>query len=174
MNSYRYAAYGSNLHPLRLQERVSSAVLLGTGCLQDHTLKFHKRSSNDGSGKCNVSAGGPGVLIAVYELAEADRPVLDRIEGTGYGYDSREIELDGFGPCSIYVATPDVIDETACPFDWYRAYVLHGARFHEFPADYITPLENLHAIQDTDAERAAAEWAQIEKMRMWRNNRRFA
>lgn len=166
MNSYRYAAYGSNLHPLRLQSRVDSAVLLGTGHLPDHSLKFHKRSSTDGSGKCNVSAGGPGVLVAVYELAERDRPVLDKIEGTGNGYDSHEIEIDGFGTCSMYIATADAIDEAVHPFDWYRAYVLHGAQYHGFAADYVARLEKQHIVQDTDSDRAAPEWAQIEKIRL--------
>lgn len=166
MSFYRYAAYGSNLHPLRLQARVPSAELLGVGYLPNYSLKFHKRSENDGSGKCNISTGRSGVHVAVYALANSDRPVLDTIEGTGHGYENREIEIDGFGNCSIYVATPDVIDETVHPFDWYRAYVLHGAQFHRFPANYTSHLESLRAIPDDDATRSALEWSQVEKIRL--------
>lgn len=165
MSLYRYAAYGSNLHPLRLQARVPSAELLGVGYLPDYSLTFHKRSAKDGSGKCNVSAGSSGVHVAVYALANSDRSVLDAIEGTGHGYENREIEIDGFGNCSIYIATPDAIDETVHPFDWYHAYVLHGAQFHDFPAHYISPLESLHAVPDDDVSRSALEWSQVEKIR---------
>ena len=35
-----YAAYGSNLHPVRLRERVPSAELLGTGVLEGRELRF--------------------------------------------------------------------------------------------------------------------------------------
>ena len=44
-----YAAYGSNLHPGRLQKRVDSARLEGTAFVADLSLTFDKRGV-DGSG----------------------------------------------------------------------------------------------------------------------------
>ena len=81
----RYAAYGSNLHPLRLNNRISSAQLLATRFLPDWSLCFNKRSK-DQSAKCSILAGGDGVYFAIYEISHQDKLVLDTIEGVGTGY----------------------------------------------------------------------------------------
>jgi hypothetical protein len=52
-----YFAYGSNLHPVRLIERVPSANLVGVIGLSKHRLAFQKRSK-DGSSKCNLFQTG--------------------------------------------------------------------------------------------------------------------
>ena len=75
-----YAAYGSNLHPRRLRERIRSATLRGTSFLHKYTLQFHKRGQ-DRSAKCGFSDCGQGMHVAVYEVDDADRKVLDVIEG---------------------------------------------------------------------------------------------
>lgn len=51
MTTVHYLAYGSNLHPLRLTARVSSARPLGTVPMPGYKIAFHKRSI-DHSGKC--------------------------------------------------------------------------------------------------------------------------
>jgi len=48
-----YLAYGCNLHPVRLQKRVPSAVFTGMVELHGRILSFSKRSV-DGSGKCTI------------------------------------------------------------------------------------------------------------------------
>jgi len=53
MSTLYYFAYGSNLHPLRLQARLSSAQLIGTTILPGYALKFHKLG-HCLSGKCNI------------------------------------------------------------------------------------------------------------------------
>lgn len=161
---YQYAAYGSNLHPDRLRKRVSSASLIGTGLLPGYSLRFHKRGYKDGSGKCNIVTGGSGVHIAIFELAESDRSRLDQCEGVGYGYDHHTIEVDRFGTCSTYIAAEKFIDDTLTPMDWYKAYVLRGARFHGFPIEYISVLESQTAIADPDQNRARREWQLLEKL----------
>ncbi|MDH3909632.1 MAG: gamma-glutamylcyclotransferase, partial [Gammaproteobacteria bacterium] len=62
-----YAAYGSNLHPRRLRERIKSATLRGTSFLHKYTLQFHKRGQ-DRSAKCGFSDCGQGMHVAVYEV----------------------------------------------------------------------------------------------------------
>jgi gamma-glutamylcyclotransferase len=52
-----YLAYGSNLHPLRLMQRVSSAKVEDVIELPGRQGNFHKRSP-DGSGKCNLTDEG--------------------------------------------------------------------------------------------------------------------
>ena len=164
MRSYRYAAYGSNLHPDRLRQRVPSASLVGTGLLPGYSLKFHKLSKKDGSGKCNIIAGESRVYVAIFELAETDRSKLDKIEGLGYGYDHHKIPVDQYGACSTYIAAANAIDDSLAPTDWYREYVLRGARFHRFPLNYISILESQSTVVDADQDRVQREWMLVEKL----------
>jgi len=83
-----YFAYGSNLHPMRLMERVPSAELIGVATHPSHRLTFHKKS-NDGSSKCNMyNSGSETDLIygAIYKLKPEHKDELDRFEGKGCGY----------------------------------------------------------------------------------------
>lgn len=164
MSSYLYAAYGSNLHPLRLQQRIAAARLVGTAQLADHTLHFGKRSFHDGSGKCSILPGGPGVSVAVFELPVSGRETLDRIEGLEHGYERQMIELEEFGACETYVASAAAVDEVLRPLDWYKQLVVLGARFHRFADDYIAALEAVQADTDTDAARAATAQQLIRQM----------
>ena len=109
-----YAAYGSNLHPLRLQARTPTARLIGTGYLPDWSLRFHKRSL-DTSGKCSIKKGSSGVYVAVYTMTAADKQLLDRIEGVGQGYANTTIQVPGIGECSTYVAEDTHIDRSLAP-----------------------------------------------------------
>jgi gamma-glutamylcyclotransferase len=91
----RYFAYGSNLHPLRLIERVPSESWVGVIELTKHRLMFHKHST-DGSSKCNlVPTGSEADLIygAIYEIDPAQKPDLDRVEGKGRGYLDHQLSL---------------------------------------------------------------------------------
>lgn len=158
MNLYRYAAYGSNLHPGRLKLRVPSARLIGKSLVPDYSLKFHKISDKDGSAKCNIVVGGAGVYVAVFEIDEIERRTLDQIEGVGSGYEHLNLQLEGFGVCSTYVAASTCIDDSLCPMDWYKEYVVRGAQYNVFPSDYVSILEQIKAVPDTNAERARREW----------------
>ena len=162
MSSYRYAAYGSNLHPERLQKRVPSATLLGTGFLPDYCLKFHKLSDVDGTGKCNIVVGGPGVYLAIYNIATSERAQLDRIEGPGYEH--QEIHVNDFGVCSTYIASSHSIVDSLQPADWYREYVVKGARFHAFPRQYLLSLESQSSIKDPDIDRSCREWQLVDEL----------
>ena len=69
-NILYYLAYGSNLHPVRLSERVPSAELLGVVELREYRLVFQKRGW-DGSSKCTLvrtgetSVGAYGAMYAI-------------------------------------------------------------------------------------------------------------
>lgn len=150
----KYAAYGSNLHPFRLRERTGEAALLGTAAADGLALRFHKRGSVDGSGKCNIiEARDSHVYVAIFEISRAGVDVLDIAEGVGAGYERSWIELDGFGRCLTYRAQESHIDESLTPFDWYKDLVLAGCRYHGFPAAYIEAIETAAALPDPDSER---------------------
>ena len=160
----RYAAYGSNLHPLRLLDRLPSARLLGTGHLQDWSLRFHKRST-DASGKCSIFAGNEGVHFAIFDISEDDKLALDRIEGVGSGYAATTLNIPSFGDCATYVAEPAYVDETLRPYDWYRDFVLEGANYHGFPDEYVARIASVSAVRDPDADRSASQLALLERIR---------
>lgn len=159
-----YFAYGSNLHPLRLRsaDRAPSARLVGVGRLRGFTLRFHKRSFVDGTGKANIVEAGSLDLVwgALYRLGEDDQRRLDRTEGLGVGYDRRAVDVEvGAGPAAgrrracAYVARPDAVDDALRPLCWYRDLVLAGAEFHRFPANVLERLRRLEVLRDADGER---------------------
>ncbi len=159
-----YAAYGSNLHPQRLRERIHSATLRGTGFLRRYTLQFHKRGQDD-SAKCGISECGHGLHVAVYEVNDADRRVLDGIEGVGKGYEVDEVRVPGFGRCFTYVASRTHIDDLLQPFDWYRELVLLGCLRHAFPAPYCERIAALPVIEDPDPARREQNWGTVERLK---------
>lgn len=85
MASLYYLAYGSNLHPLRIVQRVPSAKPVDLIELPGKSVYFHKRGT-DRSGKCNITDGGSDAAYAVlYEFSADERAALDAAEGLGKG-----------------------------------------------------------------------------------------
>ena len=160
----RYAAYGSNLHPLRLGKRLSSARLITTALLPGWSLHFHKRG-DDKSAKCNILAGGSGVHCAVFEISIQDKLVLDRIEGVGFGYSEIMLSIPAVGDCASYVAKESHIDDSLLPYDWYHELVLVGAHTHRFPDDYLKRIKSRQALPDPDPNRRTEEWKTVEMIK---------
>ena len=152
-------AYGSNMRSSRLQARTPSATPLGIGHLTGHALRWHKVGS-DGSGKCDVEhtgLAGDRVWGVVYELHHAEKPTLDKVEGLGFGYTEKCANIimgDAAIEAWFYVAT--ATDTSLTPYDWYKAFVVEGAREHGLPRDYIAALEAIVCMPDDDPARAEA------------------
>ena len=163
MNNVRYAAYGSNLHPVRLTERLSSAQLVGPAFVPGRTLEFHKRSI-DGSAKCTIVEGGEGVHVAVYDISIDDKHRLDEIEGVGRGYSDETIDVPGFGLCATYVAEPTHVVTDLGPYRWYQALVVQGCRFHGFPASYIARIAGVASVEDPDDARRVTNDALVARL----------
>lgn len=152
----KYFAYGSNLLPGRLLARTPSASLLSTAVLSEHQLCFHKRGG-DQSGKCDAFyTGDPThrVYGAIYEISPSERRILDQIEGAGYRtvdqvVSTAEGEVEAF----LYQAMDSWVDKSLLPFDWYREFVLQGARFHGFERAYVNTIETVSFTSDPDPVR---------------------
>lgn len=158
MASLYYLAYGSNLHPLRLMERVPSARVVDVTELRGKTVTFHKRSI-DRSGKCNLTDRNTYCSYGVlYEFSADERSALDVAEGLGKGYREALLQFtcrgQNYTPF-IYLAESQFIDPTLKPYHWYRDMVIAGARHHRFPASYLARLEAVDSIPDPDPNRAA-------------------
>lgn len=155
-----YFAYGSNLLHQRLRARTPSAVVVATAWLPGHVLRFHKIGT-DGSGKCDARyTGRPSDLVrgVVYRLTDEDRAVLDRIEGVGTGYEVKAIWVEtasGRRSAFTYVVQEPYIDPEIEPFEWYKGFVVAGARQNGLPAAYIEAIERVTAQPDPDEKRAA-------------------
>lgn len=151
-------AYGSNMRSSRLKARTPSATPLGIGQLKGHALKWHKTGS-DGSGKCDVMHTGRDsdvVWGVVYTLNTDEKLNLDAVEALGIGYTEKCAPIhigDETVEAWFYVAidtTPDLV-----PYEWYKAFVVEGAREHGLPDDYIAALDAVMATSDEDEARAA-------------------
>ena len=162
--TWRYLAYGSNLHPLRLSARTPSARLVGTDEIRGWQLVFHKRGQ-DGSGKCNIRRAEGKVFAAVYELDASDLETLDGIEGVNRGYQRHTLQAQAFGRCEAYLAEQSHVDPQIRPFCWYRRLVLEGCRYHGFPADYVAPIHSVDHVRDEDPARRRLHEELLARMR---------
>jgi len=152
----KYAAYGSNLHPKRLEQRTGPVEFLGTGRLDGLALRFHKRGNLDGSGKCNViEQANSYIYMAVFKLPDKSIEQLDEAEGLGSGYERGRIHVPDHGVCMTYYAQPSHIDDSLVPFSWYKELVLAGCRYHDFPAEYLEQIQAVAEVMDPDLKRHA-------------------
>lgn len=172
-----YFAYGSNLHPVRLRERISSARLLTTGHLDGYRLAFHKKGQ-DGSGKCNLFRTGhvfDRVHGAIYTLNQAHKAELDRFEGNGMGYIDQQLEIEsavGTRTCFTYIAQLGHIDDALLPYHWYKQLVREGAHFLNFHSSYISKIDGTPSLPDPHLQRHAEHQALIERIQSYRKVRK--
>jgi gamma-glutamylcyclotransferase (GGCT)/AIG2-like uncharacterized protein YtfP len=162
-----YFAYGSNLHPGRLAERVPSADLVGIACYPNHQLIFHKKGK-DSSAKCNMLDSETGRTYgAIYRLDPAHKNKLDQIEGNGYGYLDHRIMLvhgEAEYSCFTYLAEQSHVVDGLKPFHWYKELVILGARYLNFPGPYIASIEAVESMDDPVASRMKEKEALIERI----------
>lgn len=160
----KYFAYGSNMSLPRLRERVPGAERIGVFTLPEHSLRFHKVSTRDGSGKCDaLFTGNPDdyVIGALFDISYNEKASLDKAEGLGFGYEEKTVtvtdsqgnELDAF---TYYAKNTD---PSLQPYCWYLHHVISGARETGVPASYLDALEKIASIADPDEKRDARERA---------------
>lgn len=157
-----YFAYGSNMSLARIQARTPSATPLGCYYLTQHDLRFHK-ASKDGSGKCDAYFTGEDTHIiygALFKLNPNEKPLLDKAEGLGVGYDEKTVEVFTQNGDTVtaftYFATR--IDSTLSPYSWYLNHVLIGANETLLPNHYIeSKIRSVQCLNDQDKQREHRE-----------------
>ena len=160
-----YFAYGSNLLPSRLENRVGPFETVGIASCSGYSFAFHK-IGKDGSGKGDMYlAVQPEAQVfgVVYRLDERQRLLLDGFEGDGYAV----VDIAVQGPSGnlaayTYMAKPNHIDTTLRPFRWYRDLVIHGAKKHVLPDSYVAVFERTAVIDDPDQSRAQVYYALLD------------
>ena len=153
-----YFAYGSNLHPVRLSERVPSAQLVGVVELRHYRIAFEKKSG-DGSSKCNLVRTGKesdGIHGAIYQMDFAHKHTLDGFESNGNGYHDSHFTVELHGnqySCFTYFAQASYIENSLKPYHWYKDLVVLGAKHLRFPKDYVRSIELIESVKDPDEAR---------------------
>jgi len=153
-----YFAYGSNLHPVRLTQRVESASLVASAQVFGYRLKFHKLGQDD-SAKCNLLHTGctsDSVFGAIYTLASRHKSLLDEFEGKGFGYTDCEIDIFHCGEtlrCFTYLAQSAYVVDSIKPYDWYKKLVVEGADYLAFPKPYVRDIQAIESQRDPDTAR---------------------
>jgi gamma-glutamylcyclotransferase (GGCT)/AIG2-like uncharacterized protein YtfP len=158
-----YFAYGSNMFEARFKQRVPSAKFFTTATLSGYQLSFAKRSMLDGSGKCTITPSHSIDVVhgVVYKMDASERPLLDEAEGLGKGYDLIDLLLDHDVEAVnafAYIASSDYVSDSLKPFDWYKAFVVAGAKQHHLPEGYIAEVESIETESDLDEQRAQLHW----------------
>ena len=154
--SFLYFAYGSNLLSARLKARTPSARLAGRAILPRFKLRWHKIGADD-TGKCDVvftDRPGDSVHGVAWLIHRAELKHLDRVEELGTGYYACKVPIQ-LGRkrrlARTYRAIPT--DSGIKPLDWYKRFVVLGAREHGLPEAYVASLSRTPAIRDPDQQR---------------------
>lgn len=148
---------------LRLLERTPSATFLSIATIQEHRLRFHKKSK-DGSGKCDAvhtANQDDCVMGAVFAMSAADKEELDRKECHGFGYKEKTVTVTLENGDRVEASTYCAVETDAGlnPYSWYKEHVLRGARENNLPHEYISKIEEIESMPDPDMDRHARELA---------------
>ena len=153
-----YFAYGSNMCTARLARRVPHVRPVGHATLAAHRLAWHLIGADD-SGKCNIVYTGHDADIVhgvVFELDAARLEALHAAEGPAYDFLELAVQCGGQTlTAAVYRGRPDWLDDTRVPFDWYRDFVVAGARAHGLPHAWVATLDAVTTQADADARRVA-------------------
>lgn len=152
-------AYGSNMNINRLRNRVPSATKLTNAFITGYFLTCNKVST-DGSAKANIIKSDnleDEVWGVIFEIADNEKEHLDRAEGLGKGYTEMKmnfIDLNNINhEAQVYVAENNSINNKLLPFDWYRRYIITGAKENHLPSKYLRKLESLEFVVDANEDR---------------------
>ena len=153
-----YFAYGSNMNPARVRKRRMAFHSAEAGRLNDHALRFNKRSVKyPGAASANVVAVAGTVTEGVVYRLESPLQIemMDPFEGYPHRYRrlAQEIDLGGrWVSAWVYHANDDHITEGLKPARWYLAHLLAGREF--LSEDYYAQLLRTDCLPDSDVEPA--------------------
>ena len=134
MKTRYYAAYGSNLNLLQMEDRCPKAKRVGTSSLEGYQLLFKGVNHH-----CHLTVEpkeGSFVPLGIFEVNEKDEASLDNYEGCPFYYHKEEIhlrlddgkEIDAF----IYIMNEDEQWQKGFPNNFYYHGVRYGYQFFGF------------------------------------------
>jgi gamma-glutamylcyclotransferase (GGCT)/AIG2-like uncharacterized protein YtfP len=137
-----YAAYGSNLDPRQMAHRCPHSPLRGTGWLTGWRITFGGEGW-DGALPTLVEDPGSQILVALYDVTEADEASLDSWEGADQGLYRkvrvRVATLEGEQLAWVYVLDDF---EGGTPSALTLGILADAAEAAGAPADYVAELRS--------------------------------
>ncbi|MCZ7531163.1 MAG: gamma-glutamylcyclotransferase [Acidimicrobiia bacterium] len=138
----RYFAYGSNMNTRQMAQRCPTARVVQLAILERYAPLVNVR------GVLTLRSSVPGRTHGVlWHLEAADLVILDRLEGVDEGrYDrvERPVLLEsGVTTAFVYI---DPRMEVGRVRPGYLERVLHGAREHGLPQNYVDHLQEMQDI----------------------------
>lgn len=127
-----YFAYGSNMNPNRMANRVGDFEIVGLGVLQNFELKFNKIAKNkNGIGYANVVwAPGKNVEGIIYQFE--DIALLDKHEGYPKHYNRKVLDIlhnQSLLKTWVYIAQENQISNGLLPERSYLGHLLVGEEY---------------------------------------------
>lgn len=131
-----YFAYGSNMLPERLLERIGKYHTAFPVSLSDHRFTYNKKSI-DGTAKANIEPNEDTAVHGVcFEIDDDDFAILQKFEG---GYDRRNVSVasrEGKNTKAVtYISSST--DTTRVASDDYKRLVLRGANHWALDNSYV-------------------------------------
>ena len=149
-----YFGYGSNMPKAIIERRVGPCERIGVVYITGYTLRFHKQSAIDHSGKCDAYYTGEPtgrVWGALYRLSEDQIAAMDELEGPGYRRVAVKATIgERVVEAHLYMAKPEAVNPDLPPLDSYKECVLAGARELNLPREYIDAIEAVSSMPDPD------------------------
>ncbi len=153
MISDHYFAYGSNMNPARMRDRVSEPCTAASGTLRDYLLRFNKRATGKHSGTAYANViyrRGAVTEGVVYRLSAPEQITkLDPHEVYPEHYDRLVVQVettDGLLDAWVYIANADFISEGLKPARWYLEHLLAGKDY--LSQDYYERLQGTEYMAD--------------------------
>jgi gamma-glutamylcyclotransferase (GGCT)/AIG2-like uncharacterized protein YtfP len=137
-----YAAYGTNLDPIRMSERCPHSPLRSTGWLEGWRLTFGGEDHGwDGALATIVQDPFEQVFVAVYDVAHEDVTSLDGWDSADTGL-YRKVKVRVSTLTDEVVAWVYVLDayEGGLPSASYLGVLADAAEAADAPADYVAAL----------------------------------
>lgn len=146
MEKVPYFAYGSNLDPNRMKERIGRIPQSQLATLTGYQLAFNKRASSGGVYANIIEKPDQEVWGVVYWCTKEEMEELDKYEGVTGGHYHRtdvhpRLEDGELVDAITYVAGNDFICHEGSPSKAYLQCIISGARQHGLPEKYVVSIE---------------------------------
>jgi hypothetical protein len=133
-----YFAYGSNMLPERLLERIIKYHTAFPSTLSNYRFTYNKKSI-DRTAKANIieDTSGAVAMGICFEIDDDDFSELQKFEN---GYDRRNITITLKGGKQVSAVTyiSDSTDDTLTPSKEYKDLVLKGANYWDLDKTYVS------------------------------------
>ncbi len=139
-----YAAYGSNLDPMQMEERCPHSPSAGTGWLEGWRLTFGGEDLGwEGALATIVEEPGSRVYVGLYDVTSLDERALDQWEGADHGLYRkvrvRVASLEGSPLAWVYILDGF---EGGLPSARYLGVLADAAEKAGAPDDYVAELRD--------------------------------